>query len=481
MKLKIIIDTHIKVNMKKISMACRKTLKDEFTKSNPDFWKKKNMGFWLGDTPQYIKSYTISQPFLVLPRGSLNKIESILNEHDYEIGKIFDRTVICNDIRMNLKKKLYDYQNEPANALVKHGNGIIRGPCGSGKTVILIGAMVTLQQPTLIIVHTKELARQWKARISEFTGIVPGNIGGGKRINIRPITVATQQTIWKMKNPKWLNSFGCVIGDEIHHWAARTFQITASMLPAKYRIGASADERRKDNKEFLIYETFGPCLYTITQDELIDIGKQLPVHMEVIRSKYTNEDYLLSIDNGESPDWVTMITELCRDNDRNDLILENVKRVLQNENNRVLILSDRVEHCKFLRSLIRMSGNNCGLMIGSPKHVKELEESIDNLRAGKIRVGVGTKLADEGLDIPQLTHVFCTCPVHNNTKRLNQMIGRAARVCGDKKEATIVYIWDHNIWPNIIDGEDSYSKNVREQKFLKRTLQKVCHTLEVIE
>ncbi len=145
---------------------------------------------------------------------------------------------------------------------------------------------------------------------------------------------------------------------------------------------------------------------------------------------------------------------------------------------RILVLSDRVEACRKWVERLRLEGIPAGLMVGGPANRKELDETITGLKYGTLSVGVGTSVADEGLDIPPLTHVLVTCPTHKHRKRLEQMIGRAARLHDDKEEAVCVYFWDWHMFPNPEQGESSVSLLSRRKKFLK-DLGKAVDTVEL--
>jgi len=272
-----------------------------------------------------------------------------------------------------------------------------------------------------------------------------------------------------------------VLVHNCHHWAAKTFLHVANMFPAAYRIGVSASEKRKDGLEFLIYDSFGPCVYEIHKEYLVELGKLLPIKMEVIRTDYMDESYVESCMAREPPDWINMISELAVDRERNDLIFEHINRVLlANKRHRILMLSERVQACKDWVEKLKSIGIPAGLMIGGSKNSRKLEETIDGLRDGSVRIGVGTKVADEGLDIPPLTHIFLTCPVHQHPKRLTQMVGRAARISKGKKEAVAVYFWDWRMFPWLRD-ENLQKRRDRENTFLKNTLRKACNKLDIIE
>jgi superfamily II DNA or RNA helicase len=120
-----------------------------------------------------------------------------------------------------------------------------------------------------------------------------------------------------------------------------------------------------------------------------------------------------------------------------------------------------VDFCHVFHEILEECGVKSGKMIGGPGNQEELEITKAGLLDGDIRVGVGTKVADEGLDIPSLTHIFLTCPVHTHPKRMEQMAGRAARPYQDKKFGIVYYFWDQNIWPFVREEDNEEEKRYK--------------------
>ena len=74
-----LVDTHLILKLSELPTATIEELKAMFTRTNPVFYKKKNMGFYVGDTPTHIHSWKQQGTFIVLPRGSIIDIEKVLN------------------------------------------------------------------------------------------------------------------------------------------------------------------------------------------------------------------------------------------------------------------------------------------------------------------------------------------------------------------------------------------------------------------
>ena len=159
-------------------------------------------------------------------------------------------------------------------ALVHQPQGLVVIPTGGGKTVIAVAALARIGQPTLIIVHTRDLLEQWVATIKRDLNVDPGIIAQGQA---QPggITVATVQTLMRMDQEQFTEltrQFGCVMVDEAHHTPSFTFQQVVNAIPAKYRYGFTATPERPDGLTPLLAYTFGPTLVSVAHEQLVDEG-----------------------------------------------------------------------------------------------------------------------------------------------------------------------------------------------------------------
>lgn len=334
-------------------------------------------------------------------------------------------------------------RNYLANGLVVHN---------SGKTEAIILSIRELRQPTLIVVWSKGLVRQWVERICLRFGWAPDEVGSieGSRRRIRPVTVAMQQTLYNGAQDI-VDQFGYVVLDEVQRAAARTVREVVSMFPARYRVGVSADERRKDRLEFLIHDAFGDVAIEIPKEELIERGDVCEVEIVVVPTGFSHPPYENAPPGQRSLLYKRTIDAIVGDAARAELAAKLVaRRVLAGDH--VLAFSDRVDHCKDISRLISLThGVPCGLFLGGPRNRQLYEETLERLAAGRVRCAVGTSCVYQGVDIPRLTAGVVTTPTATNRQLLEQQVGRLRRPFPGKRRGTLYYLWDERLFPTHVD------------------------------
>jgi superfamily II DNA or RNA helicase len=143
---------------------------------------------------------------------------------------------------------LRDYQTEAVGKLVRITQGYLVMPCGSGKTRTALGAIARLRTPTLVLVHTTDLAAQWRQEIRNELGVEAGLIGSGQA-RVAPITVGLVQALVRWPLPRldaYLSTLGFLVVDELHHCPAVTFRQIIDRCPARYRLGLTATPEREE-------------------------------------------------------------------------------------------------------------------------------------------------------------------------------------------------------------------------------------------
>jgi len=309
------------------------------------------------------------------------------------------------------------------------GGGVLSLAPGQGKTVCALALAAHLKVRTMIVVHKEFLANQWRERIKHFCpGASIGRVQGDVFDIEKDFVIAMIQTMCQREHPsKAFDSFGLLIVDEAHHIGAPAFsQFMFKMCP-KYTLGLTATPERKDGLTRLLYWFLGPEFFRIERTG------QKATRVCILR--YEDPEF-------QKPPPVTrfgkvnvagIINELTELEKRNQLILNTVDNLIQ-EGRKVLVLSDRREHCFYFHT--KLGTSKSGLYIGGLKEA-ELEE------AAKKQVVIATfQLAHEGLDIPSLDTVILTTPKSD----IKQAIGRIMRDGGGNgrsRDPLIVDVLDH--------------------------------------
>ena len=171
---------------------------------------------------------------------------------------------------------LREYQTEAVDAFLDGtagGSGVVVLPCGAGKTVVGIAAMVRLGMRTLILCTGHTALQQWRQAILDHTTLQPDQVAeySGERKDLGPVTLSTYQLLtWRERAhapPAHFRLFheanwGLVIYDEVHLLPAPIFRETA-WLQARRRLGLTATLVREDGLETDVFSLVGPKRYDL--------------------------------------------------------------------------------------------------------------------------------------------------------------------------------------------------------------------------
>lgn len=424
--------------------SAKDKIRNDLTIDNPKYVKAKKMGRW-GTGTLSAKLYWFAEEDgdFWIPRGYLYYLKQWLNKNNYPVF-IEDRTLLLPKIDIEFQGKLRDYQQPAVDDLVmRYPVGVLEASTGAGKTVMGTGIIARRKQPTLIIVHNKELLYQWQEAIKKFLAYDCGLVGDSK-YDVKDITVGIINSV-KNKVPELSKQFGQVIVDECHRCPSATWTKAVSEFPARHYLGLSATPYRSDGLGYAITAYIGPKLHVVNKKKLNKIGAVLVPTIKRIetRFRYFYKD-----------DYSKMISKLCKDTARNKLIASSICNDFKQNRENVLVVSDRVTHCKEIaiqlekmnRPALLLSGKDVGRMRSKMSYDEDGKKSrvwfvdkmkrtevVEHVKAGKVNVLIATlSLVGEGFDAPNLTALFITTPV-KFSGRLLQVIGRVLRPAKGKK------------------------------------------------
>lgn len=408
--------------------------KENLVLSNPEYQKKVRMHLWVGDTPKQLFLYSMNGNDLILPFGCLRAILPLL---EGDLKKLFKTP---KKVDFGGKVPLYGYQEEAVGAMLINHYGILQSPAGSGKTQMGIALACDLGVKTLWLTHTKDLLTQSKARAEQYIDpSMLGTITEGK-VNIgQSMTFATIQTMCKLDLDQYRDEWDCIIVDECHRvsgtpTAVTQFSKVLNTLRARHKYGLSATVHRADGLIKATYAMIGEVVWTVPD--------------EAVKSRVMTVDVLPKgtgvglnpcfLNTDGTVNYAKMITYLTEHEERNQLILDDLK---ENRDHFNLVLSERVDHLKYLYSQLPPALKRQAAVIDGKMTTKTLkaerEQAIEDMRTGDKRYLFATySLAKEGLDIPRLDRLYLATP-QKDYAVIVQSVGRVARTFEGKQQPLV--------------------------------------------
>lgn len=428
--LKVIISNEITVY--EPSGELTKWCKENLIVNNPEWEKKFRMKLWLGDTPEKLWLYKIDAGALILPFGVFKTIYPMIAGAEITLDFPDTRPV---DYKSTIS--LFDYQQPAVNALYSAGMGILESKAGSGKTQMGLALVAQLGCKTLWLTHTHDLLDQSKKRAAEYMdSSLFGDITNGK-VNIgKGITFATVQTLAKQDLTQFRTTWDCIIVDECHRVAGsptslNQFAKVLSSLACRHKYGLSATVHRADGLTKCIFMYLGNIAYKVPDSAVAD--KVMTVGIDRRDTGITIHKSCLDTDG--TLVHAKLVNYLAGNTRRNFCI---VNDLIENEEHSNLILSDRLEHLRWLMTALPDELQDLCVMIDgnmtSKKAKAERQQAIDDMRSGKKRyLFASYRLAKEGLDIPRLDRLYLTTP-QKDFAVIVQSVGRIARTFEGKTD-----------------------------------------------
>jgi len=379
---------------------------------NPAYKEALRVGRSVWKIPSEICTYQDNRELngdIVLPRGYLSEILPLLPDNSrIEDGRTNAKVAFPALQNVILRS----YQKKVVSTTLKVEQGIICAPTGSGKTIIGLSLLAHLKHRALVVVHSKELAKQWVEVIGDKLGVIAGFIGDGKWREGEIITVTMLQTLHK--NPERTRAlaanYGATLVDEVHHVPAATFAEVLSWLPARYRYGLSATPHRRDGLDVLIHRVVGSTLAQVSTHDVQKTGATVPVVVKVIESGFIP---------GQIESWAEFVDCLVNDADRNHLVVEIAEKTAMKVP--VLVLVERISHAETLAALITIPH----VMVHGNMPAKDRATAMLAIQNARLTIGT-VGLLGEGLDVAGWSALILASPISSRT-RLLQAIGRIVR------------------------------------------------------
>ncbi len=394
---------------------------------NPEFYKAQAMRLPVWNKPRIIGCAENLGEYIGLPRGCLDAVLKLLEKNN--ISPIIQDERITGVLRAD--------QEAAVKVMMKHEVGVLCAPTAFGKTITAAAMIARRKVSTLILVHRKELLRQWQERLDVFIKLPLrslGVIGGGKKKPSGLIDIAVMQSLSRIEDlPELLDHYGQIIVDECHHLSAFSFESILKQARAKFVIGLTATPIRRDGHHPIIFMQCGPIRHNAPKPE------NTPVRLTV-RPQSLNSS-MIPPESGIQE----VFRILVNDADRNQRIAQDILAAYS-EGRKVLVLTERTEHLNLLREALGNAVEHCFVLHGrlTKKQREVVFEELSKLEESASRVLLATgRLIGEGFDYPPLDTLVLALPI-SWKGTLQQYAGRLHREHAEKHDVRIYDYIEHD-------------------------------------
>ncbi|GAC1538295.1 MAG: helicase-associated domain-containing protein [Herpetosiphon sp.] len=320
------------------------------------------------------------------------------------------------------------------------GSGVVILPCGAGKTIVGLQAMVLASTRTLIVCPSTVAVRQWISEILDKTTLTTADVGeySGERKEIRAVTVATYQTL--TYRPAAVNRatgeipafphlqllekepWGLLIYDEVHLLPAPIFRATAA-LQAIRRLGLTATLVREDGRERDVFALIGPKKYDLPWQDLEQGGYIATAQCTEIRVPLDQERRQAAA----LADTNAAAYRVAAENPAKNEVL--LRLLDHHRGDRVLVIGQYLDQLTTIANRL-----NAPLLTGRTPHA-EREQRYQAFRQGDIPVLVVSKVANFAIDLPDANVAIQVSGTFGSRQEEAQRLGRILRPKSDGRAA----------------------------------------------
>ena len=434
--LKIMLRNEIEIIKKGISKAGLNFLRKLSSTYNPIYFEYLAKRISTVNVSMINELYVEDDFSLFLSRGIKDNLLNVLEAKTIKY-KITDLRNEGNSLDTDFVGSLRNQQKDAVSALISKENGILIAPTAFGKTVVAINLISVLKRNALIIVDKLQLISQWKEKLLSFSTLTEDDIGvyytSKKNLTNKVDIISFKSLDSKEIDSKIFNNYGIVIVDEVHHVGATNYSKIINKFTSKRMYGLTATLKRSDKNEEIVKKIVGDVIY-----EAKEIKSAFTRYLHPIFTNFNVnlDDYL-----GEKGkvDYNKLLTSLYLDEDRNNLILENIEPLVGKRN--ILVLTERIEHGDILFSRLKEKFPNEKIFFingsMSTREKRIFKAQLDLLKfEDKITIISTGKFIGEGFDLDRLDTLFVTMPIKWEGT-LQQYVGRLHRERSGKDEVNV--------------------------------------------
>ncbi len=230
------------------------------------------------------------------------------------------------------------------------------------------------------------------------------------------------------------DAFDYMVVDEFHHAEASSYRRVVEYFRPKFLLGLTATPERMDGRDVLAL-CEGNVAYEVRLLEAIDRGLLAPFHYFAV---YDPVDYEQIPWRGTHYDPEELTAALKNDT-RTAILARNLKRYLPSFGKiKALAFCSSVAHAQYTAHRLTIEHGIPAVALTGDTPEEERSRAILRLRddSDPLQVLCAVDIFNEGIDIPELTHVLFVRPTQSFTVFLQQL-GRGLR-CAAKKDFLVV-------------------------------------------
>jgi superfamily II DNA or RNA helicase len=230
-----------------------------------------------------------------------------------------------------------------------------------------------------------------------------------------------------------------VIVDECHHVPAVSFERVMREVRARYVTGLTATPRRKDGHHPILEFQIGPIRFSV--DPRNAAARRPFEHRLIVR-----ETGFRLVASSQAPGIQEIYGRLAIDEARNEMIVNDVIRALEDGRSPIL-LTERREHLDHFAEQLRKVARNVVVLRGglSSKQRRGTADVLRSIPDTEERVLLATgRFAGEGFDDARLDTLFLAMPV-SWKGTLVQYAGRLHRIHHGKTDVRIFDYVDQDV------------------------------------
>ena len=373
-------------------------------------------------------------------RGELKQVLTHLGHPVHDLAGYTDGDALKMTLRTERPDgepfQLRDYQIEAIDAFASGpgaGSGVVVLPCGAGKTLVGVGAMVRTGMRTLVLCTGQTALRQWRREILSTTTLTEDEVGEytSDTKQLRPVTLTTYQILtWRPDQHSepvhfplfHQENWGLIVYDEVHLLPAPIFRETA-MLQARRRLGLTATLVREDHRETDVFALVGPKRFDLPWKVLENQGWIAQARCVEVRVPLSDPDRLRYVGATSRARF-----KIASTNPKKTALVDQL--IERHRGSPTLVLGTYVDQLQWIARRFDLP------LITGRTSKKERDELYGRFRAGESDVLVLSKVGNFAVDLPSAEVAIQVSGSFGSRQEEAQRLGRILRPKDGDNQAT---------------------------------------------